>query len=252
MAAPRVLALVVLGSLALGAGAQLTTPPVVPPGQTGSTGSTPADLTVPVIRPASPGTGALPTATTPGTPEAAEAARQARATPVKEGREELPPNEFQKFVFATTGQVLPVFGANFFSEASALSVQMDRLPVPADYLIGPGDELHVRAWGSIDMDIKVLVDRNGQISLPRVGTLSIARRSISDAERIVREQMSRTFKGFSLSVGLGQLRSLQIFVVGQARKPGAYSLGALTTMVGAVFASGGPGPNGSMRRVQLR
>ena len=232
--------------------AQLTTPPVVPTSQSGVAGAPSSDLMVPVLRsPAqtvgSPGTGIPPA----GLPDGAEALRQTR-TPLRDAREEIAPNEFQKFVFAATGQSLPIFGANFFSDVSTLPLAMERLPAPADYLIGPGDEIHVRAWGSVDLDVKAVVDRNGQISLPRIGTVSVARQRLEEVEQTLRMSVARTFKGFNLSVTLGQLRGVQIFVVGQARKPGTYSMAPLATLMGAVFVSGGPGPNGSMRRVQLR
>ena len=239
---------------ALAVQAQVTTPPVVPTSQSGVAGSPSADLTVPVLRApqqapaAAPGSGPQQL---PATQDSAEALRQLRV-PLRDIRDEAAPNEFQKFVFASTGQQVPLFGANFFADATAVPLLLERLPAPADYLVGPGDELQVRAWGSVDLDVKVVVDRNGQISLPRVGTLSVAGQRLGELENVVRTQIARVFKGFNLSVTLGQMRGVQVFVVGQARKPGTYSLAPLSTLMGAIFASGGPGPNGSMRRVQLR
>lgn len=247
----RKLGLLGAWSLALAAQAQLTTPTVVPTSQAGVAGTPSADLAVPFLRSPQQQQGVLPgQGTAPGQMQAegADTLRQGRPAP-KEPREESAPNEFQKFVFSATGQSLPLFGANFFTDAATLPSVMDRLPVPGDYLLGPGDEVHVRAWGSVDLDVKTVVDRNGQISLPRLGTIPVARQRLSDVEGIIRAQMSRVFKGFTLSVTLGQLRGVQIFVVGQARRPGTYSMAPLSTLMGAVFASGGPGANGSMRRV---
>ncbi len=128
----------------------------------------------------------------------------------------------------------------------------DRIPVPADYVLGPGDELYIRGWGNIDIDYRAVIDRMGQINLPKVGTIAVAGLRAGDVEGHLRSQIGRVFKGFSLNVTLGQLRSIQIFVVGQARQPGTYTVGSLSTLVNAIFASGGPSQNGSMRRVQLR
>jgi len=167
-------------------------------------------------------------------------------------KEEPKPNEFQKFVFNTTGVNLEVFGSSFFAAPPAAFSAVERTPVPADYVIGPGDELYIRAWGMVDIDYRAVVDRNGQINLPKVGTIGVARLKAGEIEDHLRSQIGKVFKSFTLNVTLGQLRSVQIFVVGQAKRPGTYTVSSLATLVNAVFASGGPGPNGSMRRVQLK
>ena len=162
------------------------------------------------------------------------------------------PNEFQRFVAATTGQSLRTFGQSYFSGGAQTYAPVERIPVPAEYVLGPGDELYIRAWGTIDIDYRTAIDRNGQISLPKVGTFAVAGLRANEIEGQLRTQIGRVFKGFSLNVTLGQLRSIQVFVVGQAQQPGTYTVSSLSTLVNAVFASGGPGANGSMRRVQLK
>src|SRR5207247_730493 len=77
-------------------------------------------------------------------------------------------NEFQEFITASTGRKLPIFGFNLF-EAPSTFAPVENIPVTGDYVIGPGDELLVRAWGQIDADFRVVVDRNGMINIPRVG-----------------------------------------------------------------------------------
>lgn len=163
-----------------------------------------------------------------------------------------PPNEFQRFILNATGQELPVFGYRFFQNPLDTFAPLDGVPVPADYVVGPGDEVTIRAWGSVDMDVRAVVDRNGRISIPRVGTVEVARLKTMELEPALRAAIGRVFRGFTLSVSLGQLRSIQVFVVGQAQRPGTYTVGSLSTFVNAVFASGGPGPNGSMRSVRLQ
>jgi protein involved in polysaccharide export with SLBB domain len=119
-------------------------------------------------------------------------------------------------------------------------------------VLGPGDELLIRAWGKIDLDSRVTVDRNGQVYLPRVGTLNVAGLRFEQVEGYLHAAVSALFKDFELNVALGQLRSIQIFVLGSARQPGAYTVGSLSTLVNALFASGGPSATGSMRHIQLR
>ncbi|WP_372526274.1 polysaccharide biosynthesis/export family protein [Piscinibacter sp.] len=171
-------------------------------------------------------------------------------------RAELPapkPSEFQKFVEAATGRLLPVFGATFFAASTAEPQgPIDNVPVSADYVVGPGDQLVIRAWGSIDVDYRATVDRNGQISLPKVGSFNVAGVKASELEGHLRSQIGRMFTNFSLNVTLGHLRGVKVFVVGPAQRPGVYTLPSQSTMLSAVAAAGGPGPNGSMRKISLR
>jgi protein involved in polysaccharide export with SLBB domain len=129
---------------------------------------------------------------------------------------------------------------------------MDRVPVPVDYVLGPGDQLLIRVWGKIDLESSVTVDRNGQIFLPKVGTLSVAGLHYEQLESYLRAAIGNLYKGFELNVTMGQLRSIQIFILGSARQPGAYTVSSLSTLVNALFASGGPSATGSMRQIQLR
>ena len=160
-------------------------------------------------------------------------------------------NEFQEFIAASTGKKLPIFGFNLF-EAPSTFAPVENIPVTGDYVIGPGDELLVRAWGQIDVDFRAIVDRNGMINIPRVGSIPVAGVRYQDLTSHVRTAVSRNFRNFELLVTMGQLRSVQIFVVGAARRPGAYTVSSLSTLVNAVFAAGGPSGHGSMRAIQLK
>ena len=160
-------------------------------------------------------------------------------------------NEFQEFIAASTGKKLPIFGFNLF-EAPSTFAPVENIPVTGDYVIGPGDELLVRAWGQIDVDFRAIVDRNGMINIPRVGSIPVAGVRYQDLTSHVRTAVSRNFRNFELLVTMGQLRSVQIFAVGAARRPGAYTVSSLSTLVNAVFAAGGPSGHGSMRAIQLK
>ena len=162
------------------------------------------------------------------------------------------PTEFQKFVYSSTGQRLPIYGRNLFENVPSTFAPVDRIPVPADYVVGPGDELLIRAWGQIDLDARVVVDRNGQIYLPRVGSVTVAGLKYEQVNPYLKTAVGRIFKNFDLNVNLGQLRSIAVFVVGQAKHPGTYTVSSLSTLVNALFASGGPDNTGSMRHIQLK
>jgi hypothetical protein len=158
---------------------------------------------------------------------------------------EPPPNEFQEFVASSVGRRLPIYGYNLFDRVPTTFAPVDRIPVTDDYLIGPGDEILIRAWGQIDLDGKLVVDRGGEVFLPKVGALSVAGLKYQQLPEYFRTAIGRVFRNFDLTVSLGQLRSIQVFVVGQARRPGTYTVSSLCTLVNALFASGGPSGSGS-------
>jgi polysaccharide biosynthesis/export protein len=160
-------------------------------------------------------------------------------------------NEFQQLIWSSTGHVLPLFGQNLFDSPSTFA-PVENIPVTGEYVVGPGDEILIRAWGQIDVDYRALVDRNGMINVPRVGSIPVAGVKYQDLTAHIRSAVSRNFKNFQLLVSMGQLRTIQIFVVGHARRPGAYTVSSLSTLVNAVFAAGGPAMHGSMRAIQVR
>jgi protein involved in polysaccharide export with SLBB domain len=161
-------------------------------------------------------------------------------------------SDFELFCEDATGQALSVYGRRLFEEVPSTFAPLDRIPVPADYAIGPDDELLIRVWGKVDLDSRVTVDRNGQISLPKVGALNVAGLRYAQLESYLRSAVGTIYKDFELNVTLGHLRSIQILVVGNARQPGSYTLSSLSTLVDALFASGGPSATGTMRHIQMR
>jgi protein involved in polysaccharide export with SLBB domain len=167
----------------------------------------------------------------------------------------LPPQpltEFQKFVAGTTGQVLPVFGASLFQNAPSTFAPVDQAPVPPDYVIGPGDELRIRIWGQVNFNANVFVDRAGEIYLPQVGQVHVAGLPYQALSDHLHAAVARVFHNFDLTADIGQIRSLQVYVVGQAHRPGTYTVSSLSTLVDAIFASGGPSVEGSMRHIYLK
>lgn len=161
-------------------------------------------------------------------------------------------SEFQKFLSDSTGRILPVFGASFFESAQSQFDPIGGGPLPADQPLGPGDELLIRGTGTIDIDYRATIDRNGTISIPTVGTVVLAGVKAGSAESVIRTAIGRLYKGVNVNVTFGQLRSMTVYVVGQAKRPGTYTVSSLSTLVTTLFASGGPTANGSMRRVQVK
>ena len=163
-----------------------------------------------------------------------------------------PETEFEQMVADSVGRALPLFGQSFFMQPPSTFSPIDRFQVPSDYTIGPGDELQIRVWGQVEADLRVIVDRTGQIYIPQVGGISVAGLHYVDLEEHLKRDISRIFKNFNLTATIGRLRAIQIVVVGNARYPGTYTISSLSTLVNAIFSSGGPGPQGSLRHIQVR
>ena len=172
-----------------------------------------------------------------------------------QNRQPLPPQpltEFQKFVAGTTGEILPIFGADLFQFAPSTFSPVDNTPVPPDYIIGPGDELRIRIWGQVNFNANVLVDRAGEINLPQVGPVHVAGLPFQALTEHLRTAIGRVFRNFDLTADIGQIRAVQVYIVGQAHRPGTYTVSSLTTLVDALFTSGGPSVLGSMRHIYLK
>jgi protein involved in polysaccharide export with SLBB domain len=164
----------------------------------------------------------------------------------------LLPNEFQKYVLQITGKNLPLYGAEFFENLNNNNGQFSRSPVTDEYALGVGDQLLIRVWGSTNLEATVSIDRHGTISFPKLGTLKLAGVKAGQIDAVVKAFFSKFYKDIEVSVSLGKLRKITVFVVGQARNPGSYSLTGQSTLTSALFASGGPNASGSLRRLQLK
>jgi len=168
---------------------------------------------------------------------------------------QLPPEpltEFQKFVASTTNQILPIYGAELFRRVPSTFAPLDMTPVPSNFVIGPGDELRIRVWGQVNLQANLRVDRAGEIYLPQVGPVHVAGLTFSALDAHLREAIGRVYRNFDLTADVGQIRAIQVYVAGKARRPGVYTVSSLSTLVDALFASGGPTVQGSLRHIKLR
>ena len=163
-----------------------------------------------------------------------------------------PLTEFQKFVAATTGQLLPVYGASLFRDVPTTFAPSDLSPVSSDYVVGPDDELRIRVWGQVTYSGNLLVNRSGDIYLPEAGTVHVAGLTFAQLDQRLRSAFGRVYRNFDLSVDMGRIRSMQVYITGQARRPGAYTISSLSSLVDALFAAGGPSGQGSLRHIEVR
>ncbi len=148
--------------------------------------------------------------------------------------------------------LLRQFGYSLFSTSVSTFAPIEDVPVGPDYILGPGDNLRINIWGAMDNALVQTVDRNGQIFLPTVGPVRLWGLSFSQADQLIRQNLSRYYRGFQTSVSMGGLRSIRIYVVGEVRQPGSYTISSLSTAINALFAAGGPIKVGSLRNIELK
>ena len=149
------------------------------------------------------------------------------------------------------GAPLRQYGYSMFAANVSTFAPVDDIPVGPDYVLGPGDDLTINVWGAVDSTLVRTVDRNGRIVLPKVGDLRIWGLTFSQADRLIRDELSRYFRGFQTSVTMGRLRTVSVHVVGEVCQPGVYTLSSLATVTNALYAAGGPTKLGSLREVRL-
>ena len=179
--------------------------------------------------------------------------------PARQAPQLYRPSEFEAYVQSVVGPPSPNqseirrFGSDLLTGPAASLSAPDYSPVvPPDYLLQAGDELVLTLWGSVDADLRLQVDRSGRINVPRVGPIMVSGVRYSDLPDVISRRVAQVFKNFQLSVSLGQLRGLRVYVTGFVNRPGVQVVSSLSTLAQTLMRAGGPSSAGSFRNVQLR
>ncbi|RJQ44813.1 MAG: polysaccharide export protein [Nitrospiraceae bacterium] len=143
------------------------------------------------------------------------------------------------------------FGYDLFKEPSSF-VPSANVPVGPSYVVGPGDEIRITVWGKIEGAWHVTVDRDGNVSLPKIGVVGITGLTFEQLKELLHKEFSKYYTGFEMNVSMGALRTMRVYVVGNAQNPGAYTVSSLSTLVNALLQAGGPSKTGTMRDIQLK
>jgi protein involved in polysaccharide export with SLBB domain len=126
------------------------------------------------------------------------------------------------------------------------------VPVPSNYVVGPGDELNVQLYGTKNTNLKLTVARDGHVSLPELGPINVGGLTFPSVQDLLQSRIERQMVGVRASVTMGETRSIRVFVLGDAREPGSYTISGLGTITSALFAAGGVRPIGSLRKIELK
>jgi protein involved in polysaccharide export with SLBB domain len=149
-------------------------------------------------------------------------------------------------------EALQPFGYDLF-ERTARPFRVDTdIPVPADYVIGPGDSINVQLFGSQNTEHFLPVTRDGTINFPEIGPINVSGLTFAQMRDTIQQRVTEQMIGVRASITLGELRSIRVFVVGDVERPGSYTVSGLSTMTNALYASGGVKRIGSLRNVALR
>jgi protein involved in polysaccharide export with SLBB domain len=151
----------------------------------------------------------------------------------------------------TGTDALKPFGYDLFFGIPSTFAPATDIPVPADYVIGPGDTVNVQLFGNQNSEYFLAVNREGSINFPEIGPLSVSGLTISELRTTITERVNEQMIGVRASTTLGELRSIRVFVLGDVEQAGSYTVSGLSTMTNALLASGGIAPIGSLRRVAL-
>jgi polysaccharide biosynthesis/export protein len=152
----------------------------------------------------------------------------------------------------TAAEGLKPFGYDIFGKQPPSTFAPEtNVPVPSEYIVGPGDELNVLLYGNTNRTLKLVVGRDGVINLPDIGPISVSGQRFLSVKSSLEARVERQMVGTRASVSMGDTRSIRVFVLGEAKRPGSYTISALGTMTSALYAAGGVQPMGSLRNVTL-
>src|SRR5438105_1137960 len=147
---------------------------------------------------------------------------------------------------------LKPFGYDLFDRQVSTFAPATNVPVPADYVVGPGDELSVQLYGNKNRNFQLVVGRDGHVSFPELGPISVGGQTFKAVKAAVESRVERQLIGVHASVSMGDTRTIRVFVLGDAKEPGSYAVSGLATISSALYAAGGIRPIGSLRNIELK
>ncbi|MGI9204989.1 MAG: SLBB domain-containing protein [Woeseiaceae bacterium] len=152
----------------------------------------------------------------------------------------------------TGSAALEPFGYELFESAEFEFAPVTTGPVPADYVLGPGDSVRAQLFGNVNEIYEFEVSRDGILNLPQLGPVTVSGLPFSEFRADINRRVQQMLIGTQVSVTMGRLRSIRIFVLGDANRPGSYIVNSLATISSVLYRSGGVSPVGSMRDIQLK
>jgi polysaccharide biosynthesis/export protein len=155
-------------------------------------------------------------------------------------------------VSPTGDDALKPFGYDLFEGVPSTFAPVSDIQVPIDYIVGPGDTIEIQLFGNETSNYELTVERDGRINFPKLGPIPVSGMTFDTAREVIEQRVAKQLIGTKVSVTMGDLRSIRVFVLGEAKKPGSYTVSGLSTMTNALFVSGGVKKIGSLRNIELK
>jgi polysaccharide export outer membrane protein len=168
-----------------------------------------------------------------------------------EKQQQTTPEDLEK-QFDVSDKSLQPFGYQLFAGKPTTFAPVSYAPVPSNYTVGSGDTVSIQLYGKESQNYELTVDRQGRITIPELGPIQVAGLSFSDVEELIKSEVANRTIGMQAAVSMGELRSIQIYVMGEAYQPGTYTVSSLTTIMQALIVSGGVSDIASLRNIQLK
>jgi polysaccharide export outer membrane protein len=191
-------------------------------------------------------------------PARVAAATQAAAIPERKAiaqekvADQIAPTAVVGVTAAPPAKKLKPFGYDLFAGTPNTFAPVTNVPVSPNYLLGPGDILQVMFYGKTNSAFGLEINRDGTVNFPELGPVGLAGLSFQEAKDMLQTRINTQMIGVQASISMGELRSMQIFVLGEAFKPGAYTVSSLSTITHALVVSGGVSNIASLRNIQLK
>jgi len=160
---------------------------------------------------------------------------------------------FPEIIYPTdlAEKIIKPFGYEFFHRLPAPDLPVEDITVGPEYVVGVGDEILITLWGDIERRFARVIDRQGRLVLPEAGVVTAAGRTLGELRQELEAVFGQLYRGARMTVSLGDVRTIQVYVSGDIHRPGTYTMSALSTVLSALYHSGGPTASGSLRRIML-
>ncbi|MCP4050699.1 MAG: hypothetical protein GY730_08345 [bacterium] len=143
------------------------------------------------------------------------------------------------------------FGYSMFSRPVNVDQAPHNIPVNDNYVLGPGDSINVYLWGKVEDHVELTVDRQGKVIFPKIGQIYLSGLKFKDVKRVIKDKLNKMFVNFDLTITLGKLRSVRVYILGDVQTPGAYNISSLSTVFNALYIAGGPTKMGTLRNIKF-
>ena len=145
-----------------------------------------------------------------------------------------------------------IYGYEQFQTSPTTFAPISTMPIPQDFKLGPGDKLIIQYYGNENVSVDQFITRSGELNLPLLGPVTLAGLTFSEARDLVENKISSQLIGTNVALTLSELRSITVYVLGEAYSPGSYTVSALSSLTNVLFVSGGVGERGSVRNIQVK